>query len=139
MARKGTQTIDDALSSPTDVDLYRFISPPRNGAVLTVRNLDSSATDLLVRVFDVAGREVGRLKGDALNVPVDFITPNGQGRFRSAEDVFPLFGDYYVGISAAANGSYDPRTGGNDAGGTAARYRLEWALQTPDDGPGPGD
>jgi hypothetical protein len=139
MARVGEQTIDDALSSRTDVDLYKFISPPRNGAVLKVLNQDASATDLLVRVFDVNGREIGRLKGDVLNVPVDFIDSSGMGRFRSANDVFPLFGDYYVGISAAGNGSYNPRTGANDTAGATARYRLEWVLQVPDDGPGSGD
>src|SRR4051794_11632403 len=46
MSRTDAETIDDSISSPTDVDLYHFITAPVGGPFLTISNRDAAATDL---------------------------------------------------------------------------------------------
>ncbi|MEB3358323.1 MAG: S8 family serine peptidase [Synechococcales bacterium] len=97
----------------TDVDLYR-LTPTASG-VVTVRTLAAEAfsADTYLRVFDAAGQEL------VANDDENAIT-RGSG----LQVTVNAGSNYYIGVSGAGSGAYDPVTGLGATVGSQGGYTL---------------
>jgi hypothetical protein len=104
-----------ALDQPLDVDLYRLHAPA--GRVLTVQTsarAGAATTDIYLRLFDDAGRELAR----ANTSTYDTLTFS-----------IPRIGTYYIGISSHPNDNYSPTDAFAQAlAGTVGAYNLVISL-----------
>jgi hypothetical protein len=117
---RGMGVMDDLrvpvrLDTPTDVDIARFEA--RAGQRVDFRQ--TRFANLRLRLFDAAGRELAAATTSA------FVQDDSLPDYDLALDyTFPRTGTYYLGVSAAANTSYDPLTGAGDRPGEPAAYGV---------------
>ena len=105
------------LIEPADVDLYSFDVVAGQRVVFDI-DINASSLNPVLRLFDSSGTEL------AFND--DNYTPNEAFSMESYIDyTFASGGTYYIGVSGAANTSYDPLTGEGDVPGSSeGAYRL---------------
>jgi Subtilase family/Calx-beta domain len=105
----------------TDVDIFR-IQTAYDGNV-TIRTLprDDINVDTVLRLFDGTGQQL------------DLNDNNGGGNTRySRIDRFLQAGTYYVGVSGAANDSYDPNNAGSGSASETGNYSITFDLNNGD-------
>lgn len=113
--------IGDGLYPTQDVDIFRvFVSGP-SLITLTInaRSLTTfSSLDSFLRFFDAAGQELAH-------------NDNFEGLDSKLQVFVPTAGQYYIGISAFPNTSYQPGAGGTGVeGGSTGSYNLLVNVQT---------
>jgi len=99
--------LGDGPEGVNDVDLYRFAVTA--ATTVTVNLAPDASFDPLLRVFDAAGT--------AITAGVT-ITGSGAGGARTLSLAAPAAGTYFIGVSSAGNGAYQPTTGTGATGGT---------------------
>lgn len=119
----GTLTITgQLLASPTDVNLYRVNLAAAGSITITARpQPGSTVVDTGIRLFDAAGREIGRTIAS--------------GGLASTSIGVGSGGDYYVGIASAVNQAYSATE--NPArllAGATGSYQLVIATNVPGGG-----
>ncbi len=108
-----TRSLVGEISATDDVDLYSFTVTDGQRIAF---NANGGVTPYL-RVFDSAGNELAHAAGglrtnDVLQAEADL------------EQVFPVGGTYYVGVSGVGNEAYDAVGGQGDTAGSTGSYTL---------------
>jgi hypothetical protein len=112
----GTAQASGFLSSPRDVNLYRvhLRAGDEISAEVSAQGSGSGLVSLL-RVFDAAGHQLALDDQEGGDPRLTFQAATA--------------GDYFVGVSSAPNGNYDPnRADSGTTGGTAGLYTLHLGL-----------
>jgi len=122
---RGSIGKDNYHTPDGDVDLYRFRVSSRGMVELEVISDPANPADFdsYLRLFDAAGN---------LITANDDIDTEGDNTFsRIAHNLTQ--GTYYVGVSAAANSSYNPRVSGSGStAGETGNYALKLSLNNRD-------
>lgn len=109
----GLRRIDNYLiSSPTDVDMFRFGVPAGQRVTVTVSPSAGSNLDAEFRLFDQRGHVLAQSAGAAETVLVH---------------TFDAAGTFYVGVSGRGNNAYGAISGNGDIPGSTGAYTITLA------------
>ncbi|XZE55283.1 pre-peptidase C-terminal domain-containing protein [Planctomycetaceae bacterium SH139] len=104
-------SVSGAISPGWDVDMYQFTVSQGQRVGFDLDRAASSSLDSVLRLFDENGVELAVSDDDPGP------DPEGSGLESYIEHTFATAGTYYLGVSAYANFSYNPLTGGGDSEG----------------------
>ena len=109
---------DFSLASVSDVDMIRFTVDAGQTIAFDLDSRNSSSVNTYLRLFNSAGAQIAANDNSAA-------PGESASSFSYLLYTFGSPGTYYAGISSAGNNSYNPTTGGGDAGGSSTGdYRL---------------
>ena len=112
-----SQSRNDSISVPTDVDIYSFQVTAGQRVSFNVDRPAGGTFDSFIRLFDASGSQL------AFND--DGPTPGETNSVESyLEFTFPTAGTFFVGVSGYGNSSYLPITGDGDRNGSTGAYTL---------------
>ncbi|MCC0179023.1 PPC domain-containing protein [Waterburya agarophytonicola K14] len=119
---KRSTTIDDAIASTSDVDIYQFKLNQGDTITLDIdAAIQESDLDSVLRLFDSSGSEIAN-NDDGM---ADDETSSTDSLIDFTAEVD---GEYYLGVSSFANFEYDPINGStnfsNDLGTSLGDYNL---------------
>ncbi len=120
--------VTDAISSSTDVNVYRFTVTAGQKIGFDINLTNGSALDSYLRIFDGNGNQLafnndGAAPGETL------------GKSSYLVYTFTTAGTYYVGVSGYANTGYNVITGAGDVAGSTGGYALAVTDLTTDNDP----
>lgn len=101
------QTINDAITTPSDVNLYRFTAVAGQTVSFNINTPSGSKLDAYLEIFDSQGYYVSFNDNGA--APGETYAKDPY-----LEYTFTKTGTYYVGISSMPNDNYNVITGGGD-------------------------
>jgi uncharacterized delta-60 repeat protein len=111
-------TVTRKALTPFDVDVYKFIARAGQRVGFDTGGASGEKPDTYLRLFTAAGVELGANDNGAAP------SEAADGRSSYFEFTFSAAGTYYLGVSGAPNGAYDPLTGLRDIAGSTGRYTL---------------
>jgi hypothetical protein len=119
--------IGDGLYLSKDVDLYKFTAKAgQTVTAATAMPAGGQSMATLLRLFNSAGQTLGYA------YPYSYPGYSSYATLRNV--VLPADGTYYIGVSGAYNGGYDPNVGGSGysyGGFSTGDYALTLTLTTP--------
>jgi hypothetical protein len=98
------------ISSPTDVDMFRFAGRAGQRITISVTGAEGSSLAAFVRLFDARGRQLAR----GIN----------RGRTSVLTLVLPRAGQYFIGVSGRGNAVYSALSGNGDRPGSTGAFTL---------------
>jgi hypothetical protein len=117
-------SVTDSISTPTDVDLFKFTVTAGQRIGFDVDPTTGSTLDSYLRVFNPTGSRIAG--NDNAAAPGETL-----GKASYLEYTFTTAGTYYVGVSGAPNSSYGANSGTNDVAGSTGGYKLLLVNRTP--------
>ncbi|MEO1669818.1 MAG: S8 family serine peptidase [Cyanobacteria bacterium J06631_2] len=121
---RGSIGKDNYHTPEQDVDLYRFFVSSAGMVEIETRSDPANPADFdsYLRLFNASGNLI------AANDDINLESGNTFSQIaRNLER-----GTYYVGVSASANSSYNPRVGGSGISGDTGNYALKLSLNDRD-------